>query len=151
MSVTATHVNSSGPAVTATAAATNCFNMKHLQNLVKDEVMNYYNDFQQAPALASSKKNGMLPPGGPSVGNGISFARKASAAFNTIDLEKNEKRVLVIYSGGTIGMSRGPNGSLVCIPHMLEKTVRRFPHMHDEEYAKQRFGGDTANSPLCLP
>lgn len=146
MSLTATHSNGSGPVPAAAAtAATNCFNMKHLESLVKDEVMNYYADF--APKLNAGK-----PPMGPTANANATrntFAKNSS--FGSIDLEKNEKRVLVIYSGGTIGMSRGPNGSLVCSPRMLEKTVRRFPHMHDEEYAKERFGEGAENAPLCLP
>lgn len=146
MSLTATHGNSSGP---VPAAAANCFNMKHLENLVSDGVMNYYAELQNGPRLAALAKTAGLAPPPKAPINGVG-ARKGSC-FGTIHLEKNEKRVLVIYSGGTIGMSRGPNGSLVPIPHMLEKTVRKFPHMHDEEYAKERFGEHTENAPLCLP
>lgn len=151
MSLAATHANGSGPVPAGAATASNCFNMKQLQNLVKDEVMNYYAANQQFPnnkLAVLNNRNAALPPVGPTAA-GKAFSRNAS--FTSIDLEKNEKRVLVIYSGGTIGMSRGPGGSLVPIPHMLEKTVRRFPHMHDEDYARQRFGDDAENAPLCLP
>lgn len=33
---------------------------------------------------------------------------------------------------------------------MLEETVRKFPHLHDESYAKLRFGNDMG-TPLVLP
>jgi hypothetical protein len=44
---------------------------------------------------------------------------------------------------------------LICGKNMLEKTVRKFPHLHDAEYAKLRFGDDfndsTEDTPLVLP
>ncbi|XP_070698511.1 60 kDa lysophospholipase-like [Pempheris klunzingeri] len=45
-----------------------------------------------------------------------------------------EVRVLVIYTGGTIGMKLGPGG-LVPIPNYLEKYLPKLPIFHDEEYA----------------
>ncbi|ODN02046.1 L-asparaginase [Orchesella cincta] len=140
MSVTATHATTPGP-----VPAANCFNMKQLENLVQDEVMSYYAEMQHVPKLANLQRSASAP-----VTTLNSRKTLGTTGFRTIDLDKNEKQVLVIYSGGTIGMSRGPQGSLVPIPNMLEKTVRKFPHMHDEDYAKERFG-DAPDAPLCLP
>ncbi|XP_076045663.1 L-asparaginase-like [Oratosquilla oratoria] len=61
-----------------------------------------------------------------------------------------ESRVLVIYTGGTIGMVRNERGKLAPIPKELELNIRRFPHMHDECYASHRFG-HLPNPPLVLP
>ncbi|XP_055014638.1 60 kDa lysophospholipase-like isoform X2 [Boleophthalmus pectinirostris] len=47
-----------------------------------------------------------------------------------------EKVLLVIYTGGTIGM-KYKDGGLVPIPHALEKFLRELPILHDEEYAKK--------------
>jgi hypothetical protein len=38
----------------------------------------------------------------------------------------------------------------VPVPNMLEETVRKFPHLHDEKYSKLRFGNDMG-TPLVLP
>lgn len=37
------------------------------------------------------------------------------------------------------------------MPNQLTKRLRRYPHMHDEEYAKKRFGGSCQMAPLVLP
>jgi len=39
---------------------------------------------------------------------------------------------------------------------MLEKTIRKYPHLHDESYGKVRFGAyhdsdETGDTPLVLP
>jgi len=75
---------------------------------------------------------------------------RRNASFDSCVLQRNERRVLVIYTGGTIGMVRSARGALVPLPNMLEKTVRKFPHLHDEKYAKMRFG-DTNEQPVVLP
>ncbi|XP_046481880.1 L-asparaginase isoform X1 [Neodiprion pinetum] len=59
-----------------------------------------------------------------------------------------EGRVLVIYTGGTIGMTRNQFGSLVPTHNAIVKLLRNYPQMHDEEYAFKNFG---ENSPLVLP
>nr|CAD7266902.1 unnamed protein product [Timema shepardi] len=64
--------------------------------------------------------------------------------------ESNERRVLVLYTGGTIGMKRGPDNTLVPVPDLMVSFLRRTPHMHDEEYATSRFGNDPMG-PLVLP
>jgi len=65
---------------------------------------------------------------------------------------RNESKVLVLYTGGTIGMIRSPQGALVPMPDALEVTIRGAMHMHDEKYAGERFGvGNTKKAPLVLP
>ncbi|XP_071538284.1 L-asparaginase 1-like isoform X6 [Panulirus ornatus] len=80
----------------------------------------------------------------------ILYGHKASIE-SLVDVEwLQESRVLVLYTGGTIGMVRNERGRLAPIPRELETNIRRFPHMHDEYYANKRFNGST-NSPLVLP
>ena len=51
-----------------------------------------------------------------------------------------ESHVLVLYTGGTIGMIRNENGVLVPKSNAFVKKLRNYPHMHDKEYADERFG-----------
>lgn len=65
---------------------------------------------------------------------------------------KDESKVLVLYTGGTIGMMRNENGALVPISNALERMLRKAVHLHDEKYATVRFGaGNTHKAPLALP
>ncbi|KAK4005066.1 L-asparaginase-like isoform X1 [Daphnia magna] len=65
---------------------------------------------------------------------------------------KNESKVLVLYTGGTIGMMRNENGALVPMANALERMIRKAIHLHDEKYATARFGaGNTHKAPLALP
>lgn len=65
---------------------------------------------------------------------------------------RNESKVLVLYTGGTIGMMRSHQGALVPTPNALEVTIRGAIHMHDEKYASERFGAcNTKKAPLVLP
>ncbi|XP_076751974.1 L-asparaginase 1 [Xylocopa sonorina] len=57
-------------------------------------------------------------------------------------------RVLVLYTGGTIGMIRNENGVLVPKANAFVKKLRNYPHMHDRQYAEERFG---SMGPLVLP
>ncbi|XP_076666145.1 L-asparaginase 1 [Andrena cerasifolii] len=57
-------------------------------------------------------------------------------------------RVLVLYTGGTIGMLRNENGVLVPKENTFVKKLRNYPNMHDREYAEERFG---SMGPLVLP
>lgn len=36
-------------------------------------------------------------------------------------------------------------------PNVLIQNIRKYPHMHDEEYAKVRFGKAVGFGPLVLP
>lgn len=37
------------------------------------------------------------------------------------------------------------------IANQLVKRIRKYPHMHDEDYAGRRFGKSSAMAPLVLP
>uniref|UniRef100_T1P870 asparaginase n=1 Tax=Musca domestica TaxID=7370 RepID=T1P870_MUSDO len=65
--------------------------------------------------------------------------------------ETKETRVRVIYTGGTIGMVRNERNVLAPIPNALVKRIRKYPNMHDEEYAQKRFGPSASMAPLVLP
>lgn len=62
----------------------------------------------------------------------------------------NESRVLVLYSGGTIGMVRGKDGVLQPMPLVMESRLRDFPQLHDAEYSSTHFP-DSDKPPLVLP
>lgn len=63
--------------------------------------------------------------------------------LNLLDLTEcvdgSERRVLVLYTGGTIGMVRNENNVLAPSPGIIENRVRSYPNMHDSEYAGKRF------------
>jgi 60kDa lysophospholipase len=40
---------------------------------------------------------------------------------------------------------------LAPIPNQLVKRIRRYPHMHDEDYAQARYGNTSNMAPLVLP
>lgn len=63
---------------------------------------------------------------------------------------EKEARVMVIYTGGTIGMTKDEHGVLKPEPGVLDKRLRDFPQLHDATYAKHRFP-DSENPPLVLP
>ncbi|BFG02303.1 L-asparaginase [Drosophila madeirensis] len=62
-----------------------------------------------------------------------------------------EARVRVIYTGGTIGMMRNERNVLAPIPNALVRSIRKYPNIHDEEYALRRFGASASMAPLVLP
>ena len=75
----------------------------------------------------------------------------------SLDL-KNEAKVLVLYTGGTIGMVRNHAGVLVPEAAAMEAGLRRIVTMHDEPYSQMRFGGGGPGGvapggplPLVLP
>ncbi|KYM96510.1 PREDICTED: L-asparaginase 1 [Cyphomyrmex costatus] len=61
---------------------------------------------------------------------------------------EKEGHVLVLYTGGTIGMMRNEQGVLVPLANAFVKNLRKYPQLHDREYAEKRFG---AMGPLVLP
>ncbi|XP_043224533.1 L-asparaginase-like isoform X1 [Amphibalanus amphitrite] len=83
--------------------------------------------------------------------------RRSSTLHSGLDLKQlatshvgNERRVLVLYSGGTIGMEKTADSVLAPCPGVMENKLRTYPNMHDSEYAEQRFRrADTAA--LVLP
>ncbi|XP_075556457.1 L-asparaginase isoform X5 [Dermacentor variabilis] len=63
----------------------------------------------------------------------------------------NESKVLVLYSGGTIGMVRDYEGGVLRpMPQVLENRLRTFPQLHDAEYSSTHFT-DPNKPPLVLP
>lgn len=62
----------------------------------------------------------------------------------------HETKVLVLYSGGTIGMIRNQDGVLMPKPQILEKRLRHFPQLHDADYANTNFCY-AEKPPLILP
>ena len=81
---------------------------------------------------------------------------QASVNLNTeVNREGNESFVLVLYTGGTIGMVRNSEGALSPAAHAMEAKIRQTCTMHDEEYSQDRFGhlaGETGKKlPLVLP
>ncbi|CAG0881117.1 unnamed protein product [Cyprideis torosa] len=62
-----------------------------------------------------------------------------------------ESRVLVLYTGGTIGMMKNDQGALAPVPYQLEHKLRSFPHLHDKECADRIYRNPFGNSPLILP
>ncbi|XP_077484540.1 L-asparaginase 1-like [Amblyomma americanum] len=65
-------------------------------------------------------------------------------------INTDEACVLVIYTGGTIGMVKDERGVLKPAPGILDKRLREFPQLHDVEYAKKRFR-HCKKPPLVLP
>ena len=67
------------------------------------------------------------------------FLRQNSSLDMIYD-QKNESKVLVLYTGGTIGMVRNTEGVLAPAPNALEKKIRSTCTMHDEECIKNAQG-----------
>ncbi|XP_033216963.1 L-asparaginase 1-like isoform X2 [Belonocnema kinseyi] len=82
-----------------------------------------------------------------------SFLQKRNVSTGRFHDEMNnpEGRVLVLYTGGTIGMVRNKTGALVPIANAFVNNVRTFPNMHDNAYAEERFCPSCDNCPLVLP
>ena len=109
-----------------------------------------------------SLQNGQSSPGHVVDTNSIARSLKHSTSVDlatsvSLDL-KNESKVLVLYTGGTIGMVRNHAGVLVPEANAMEANIRRIVTMHDEQYSQMRFGGGGAGGvapgdllPLVLP
>ncbi|XP_026830196.1 uncharacterized protein LOC105281928 isoform X2 [Ooceraea biroi] len=78
----------------------------------------------------------------------VENGNKGKGLVGGLDGEKPEGRVLVLYTGGTIGMMRNELGALVPVANAFVKNLRRYPQLYDREYAEKRFG---AMGPLVLP
>ncbi|ALC48613.1 CG6428 [Drosophila busckii] len=79
-------------------------------------------------------------------------AMKRNASHgNLMSQEIKEARVRVIYTGGTIGMMRNEQNVLAPTPNALVRLIRKYPNIHDEEYAQRRFGPGASMAPLVLP
>ncbi|XP_035719284.1 L-asparaginase-like isoform X2 [Vespa mandarinia] len=76
------------------------------------------------------------------------YSTKENATTSEI---KSESRVLVLYTGGTIGMIRNESGVLVPKANSFVNNLRQFSQMHDRDYAKRIYGKMADESPLILP
>ena len=108
---------------------------------------------------SNGHRTGQISPGGVVDTHSIIRSLKHSTSLEisskvNLDL-KNESKVLVLYTGGTIGMVRNHAGVLVPEPNAMESNIRRIVTMHDDQYSVMRFAGDTGldhqRLPLVLP
>lgn len=71
----------------------------------------------------------------PPLARASSLRQKIYGSCEHIDVM--ESRVLVLFTGGTIGMAKDKNGTYINIPNYLEQTLKEFPMLHDTNYAKE--------------
>ncbi|XP_030381287.1 L-asparaginase [Scaptodrosophila lebanonensis] len=109
------------------------------------------NDQQQLPKLRLNTINSMdrTVPASPTL-QSPSMRRNVSDG-NLVGQDVKEARVRVIYTGGTIGMMRNERNVLAPISNALVRSIRKYPNIHDEEYALRRFGASASMAPLVLP
>ncbi|XP_064556304.1 L-asparaginase [Drosophila montana] len=103
---------------------------------------------KQAPATKSPPDQSV--PASPSYQT-PPMRRNVSAGSLMIAAEAKEARVRVIYTGGTIGMMRNERHVLAPIPNALVRLIRKYPNIHDEDYAQRHFGASASLAPLVLP
>ncbi|XP_050434885.1 L-asparaginase [Adelges cooleyi] len=65
--------------------------------------------------------------------------------------DDKESKILVIYTGGTIGMIRNDDDVLVPTPNNLERKIKQDPRLYDAQYARKKYGPAMNSSPLVLP
>ncbi|XP_058452041.1 L-asparaginase-like [Malaya genurostris] len=76
---------------------------------------------------------------------------RRNTSYGKMSTDTPEAKVLVIYTGGTIGMMRNENNVLEPRPNELIRKIRKYPNMHDDAYASKRFGPTKNMAPLVLP
>ncbi|CAH2094761.1 unnamed protein product [Euphydryas editha] len=65
---------------------------------------------------------------------------------------RNERRVLVLYTGGTIGMVKNRDGVLIPQKNAFENLIRAYPQLHDNMFWRHRLSeADFDTSLLVLP
>ncbi|KAL4105333.1 hypothetical protein QTP88_020578 [Uroleucon formosanum] len=86
------------------------------------------------------------------------FRRRCDSMTKTEDGDQNESKVLVIYTGGTIGMIRNDDNMLVPTPNngnstdfLMEHKMRQDHRLYDAKYAQHKYGASMNCSPLVLP
>ncbi|PRD23330.1 UNVERIFIED_CONTAM: hypothetical protein NCL1_46629 [Trichonephila clavipes] len=64
---------------------------------------------------------------------------RKSNSLHKMKPERNYSKVLVIYTGGTIGMIRNEKGAYASKSNMMEMKIKSYPQLHDiaaaEDYA----------------
>ncbi|XP_055327660.1 L-asparaginase-like [Paramacrobiotus metropolitanus] len=79
-----------------------------------------------------------------------SMLEEQISIFNSLEYDpQKHARVLVLYTGGTIGMC-WKNGAYCPEPNFLVDAIKRYPHLHDSSYATV-FTPDVDLQPLVLP
>ncbi|XP_077991940.1 L-asparaginase-like [Glandiceps talaboti] len=78
----------------------------------------------------------------------ISERAKVLQSNDSLDIQ--ESRVLVLYTGGTIGM-KCVDGVYVPVDKYLTEMIRSMPVLHDKEYAMRLGRDDVCNKPFVLP
>ncbi|KAG5669594.1 hypothetical protein PVAND_017481 [Polypedilum vanderplanki] len=119
----------------------------------QESVMSLYEPVSMSP---TNTKTFLLPTpqveaprnGNAAINNSAAMQRNVS--YGNL-MNQSEARVLVLYTGGTIGMLRNDKNALEPIANQLVKRIRKHPQMYDEEYAQFRFGKASTMAPLVLP
>lgn len=76
---------------------------------------------------------------------------RRNSSYGRMPSENPEAKVLVIYTGGTIGMMRNDKNALEPRPNEFVRKIRQYPNMHDDAYAAKRYGPAKNMAPLVLP
>ncbi|XP_054155879.1 L-asparaginase-like, partial [Oppia nitens] len=63
----------------------------------------------------------------------------------------NESKVLVLFTGGTIGMMKSAQGVYEPRAGALVPALRKYPQLHDPDYVEKHLRMPKDNSPLVLP
>lgn len=79
------------------------------------------------------------------------LSMRRNSSYGKLPSENPEAKVLVIYTGGTIGMMRNEKNALEPRPNEFVRKIRQYPNMHDDAYASKRYGPAKNMAPLVLP
>ncbi|XP_001662477.2 L-asparaginase [Aedes aegypti] len=79
------------------------------------------------------------------------LSMRRNSSYGKLPSENPEAKVLVIYTGGTIGMMRNEKNALEPRPNEFVRKIRQYPNMHDDAYASKRYGPARNMAPLVLP
>lgn len=79
------------------------------------------------------------------------LSMRRNSSYGKLPSETPEAKVLVIYTGGTIGMMRNEKHALEPRPNEFVRKIRKYPNMHDDAYASRRYGPARNMAPLVLP
>ncbi|KAL4702757.1 hypothetical protein ACJJTC_002297, partial [Scirpophaga incertulas] len=82
-----------------------------------------------------------------------SFMELSQSSTSSVKtLGRNERKVLVLYTGGTIGMVKNRDGVLVPQKGAFENLIRGYPQLHDTAFWRQRLSeSGFETSYLVLP
>ena len=84
--------------------------------------------------------------------NGVKEVTEMKVPIQSKCIGRNDRRVLVIYTGGTIGMVANEEGVLAPKKNMFERMIRDYPQLNDRCLYEQRCNEmDFDYSLLILP